>query len=199
MPKRCKEADPNENLSDRRRSRVKRFACEHPHCRRKSPPARFVFARDLRRHEATHDADDGSNEKCVYCQDNRVRRLDNLRRHIKTQHRGGILKAVYDGDKETFAWCIANYPNCINVISARLLPGEAICPYDQWRNAVFGGLMILNRAIGWEDLDIVRFLLDCGVDVNKADHWYFQTALHSVVSGPSLFTKQKLNILKLLL
>ncbi|KAK4215159.1 hypothetical protein QBC37DRAFT_386542 [Rhypophila decipiens] len=184
-------------LAQKRCSRVKKYACEHPHCRRKNPPVRFAFTRDLRRHKATHDVDHGSKEKCIYCQDNRSRRIDNLMRHVKTQHRGGILKAVYDGDKETFAWCIANYPGCINVIGARhVSPGEEAA----WLYTKVGevtGFRILSRALEWEDWDMVRFLLDCGVDINAGLGG--ATALHNAVSTSNPFTEKRLDILKLLL
>ncbi|KAM7208530.1 hypothetical protein V8F20_001211 [Naviculisporaceae sp. PSN 640] len=178
-----KASRPGSRPSSPREHSTRKYTCEYPQCRQKNPPARFRFKCHLIRHQRTHTGSE-KKRRCQYCQENLDAREDNYRRHVKTQHRGGILDALDDGNEETVVWLLDNYPGCGNTYTESWGHYEAPLIY-----AVKQGL------------NMVRIMLaDERVDVNQKGG-YGGTALQEVVMDGDRkpFTKERLEILKLLL
>ncbi|KAH6613407.1 ankyrin repeat-containing domain protein [Chaetomium tenue] len=98
-----REVLTNELASAHQRCHNKKYFCHDGQCGRKEPPVAFGTKRDLIRHQRTHTTN--SKLRCHYCHAV-VGRVDNLKRHIDTIHKGGLCMAAASGDEEAVMSCL---------------------------------------------------------------------------------------------
>ncbi|KAK4444734.1 ankyrin repeat-containing domain protein [Podospora aff. communis PSN243] len=141
----CNKSFPSkQRLTQHRRCHKKSHACQEPVCQRKDPPVCFGTKRDLLRHQQMHTRSMGK-QQCPYCQAELAWRPDNFKRHVDSNHDGGITGAASRGDEETVREYLSNYPDAVDAKEG-------------------GDKTPLSLAVAAGHLNVARLLLN-----NKAD------------------------------